>query len=378
MPKNKSLFYLVLLILFCFSIFSLNGQTQDQKTSINPRPADKIYAIPDGVKMNPADLNQILSKRKPNAKLMEIFVDNTNSKKIVFWGKMFEDSPIKKRAGQSSYSIKKEYLFALDAHTEKFLHWKEKSFRFKYKDDDDISEENMINKKTAVQRAQVLFPNSQVVHCEWNIIPDLVYFDVTLSKDEKNIRYIINAYSGKIVKSSEEINSQTLLQANNISQTQLESAVKNVLDKEKSAMMDRVVYSSSDVERFLSSKIPGGIVTNLNLNTEQGFPFYEGSVVHDNKYYRFKLNAENGAIMEWNRQVYHSPVLVLRRGAHTASMPVPPSLPIITSPQTPVPPSAPETISAPTWPQLPLIPNIPYPPALPQRPNIPKVPTPNL
>ncbi len=354
-----------------------SGPAQNSNRVLIPNKADDS-ALQANAKLTQMDADKILHRRKPDAQIMEIYIDSYKEK-IIFWGKMFEDSPIKKTSEHSARSTKKKYVFAIDAHTGKFLYWKDLVFHFKYDPREDLPPEKMIDKNTAVHKARTLFPNSDLIHCEWNIVENLVYYDVTLYKDATTARYIVNAYSGKIEHSAQKANPSEALAQNDLSKEKLKEAVKEVLDGQKAAMMARVEYSTYDVERYLASKIPGGIVTNLNLNLDFNYPFYEGSVVHDNKYYRFKLNAETGAVMEWKRKVFHSPIMVTRQGSHTVTMPVPPSVPIenIQIPTVPhyLPPDAP---NAPMRPMIPAIPNMPLPPAYPNPPAPPKPPVPRL
>ena len=49
-------------------------------------------------------------------------------------------------------------------------------------------------------------------------------------------------------------------------------------------------------------KLPGATITSIELDEDDGLAVYEGEAVKDGTEYDFKVNAQNGTLISWEKE----------------------------------------------------------------------------
>ncbi len=312
------------------------------------------------------DIDVILHKKKPKAKIMEIFIDYERER-LIYWGRLFEETKEGMEKKKDPYITRNKYDFVVDGHNGKILYWMEYRYYFPIQEKTDRTQA-MIGKEKVKEIALKSAPESTINTIEWDMIDQLVYYDATITKKDKTVvRLAIDAYTGEIVDN-----------VNNIEQKTDEKVLTEVEKKELEKQQLRAsCIAESKIAQFLLGKIPGADIVNQQLDLDVYPPVYKGSLVHNNKVYRYQINALTGSLEQWTLKTYHEPIYV-HRGERTVSRPIPPTGPIIQIPMAPMSPTTPIIPTPPQWLTPPNAPRIPTTPRAPKIPNPPAIPMPRF
>ncbi|MDO5580107.1 MAG: PepSY domain-containing protein [Planctomycetia bacterium] len=281
----------------------------------------KMDLAKEGVRFTEEDAREFLKKRVPNGEIMELNQDFSQDR-FIFRGRIFLEKAGKIVQNGVHYNIGRKYEFTIDAHTGKMIYWKGFDYPMPVPENGEKNRK-MIDELKVKEIVGEKVPGSTILDIEWNMNEQNNFYMGTMYKDGIFYRFIVDAWTGKILDWKEKAQSD-------ISASEMNAERR-----------DRYIYMARErIIAFLHSKVPGAQITRLELNIEGNMPLFEGQMIHHRSVYYFKINALTGKLEDWKQKTSKTPYQY-RRGSHTASMPVIPSMPIVPLPEIPVPPAPP-------------------------------------
>lgn len=149
-----------------------------------------------------------------------------------------------------------------------------------------ISEDDA--KKIALTHASVEETEIKNFTIKFDKDDETLQYDIEFYYSEKEYDYTIDAQTGSIVESEIDVNDQD----DNDDTSSIEGTPSNII-------------SEDEAKKIALSKVPGAKDSHIriHLDKEDGKYIYEGSIQYDNTEYDFEIDAQSGAVNEWDSEL---------------------------------------------------------------------------